>query len=124
MTQNPNHICQICGTKYYACDNCDKIGSWKKVACSHNCFKVYVDVTDSRCGVLNQSESIERFAELGITIDNIDTYENLSDTVRNQIKGFIKTNDDSPLEISETVEVTETIETKEIPFITKTKLKK
>lgn len=46
----PNHICKNKNcTKgpghtrkhYYACDYCDRIASWRSVACSYSCFLEY-----------------------------------------------------------------------------------
>ena len=44
--QKPNHICknQECRKHYYACDRCDKIQSWRSVACSVECYKKYTDL--------------------------------------------------------------------------------
>lgn len=42
----PNHICKNpnCRKHYYACDLCDRNHSYKSVACSIECFKVYTDL--------------------------------------------------------------------------------
>lgn len=44
--QKPNHICKNpeCRKHYYACDRCDKIQSWRSVACSIECYKKYTDL--------------------------------------------------------------------------------
>ena len=44
--QKPNHICKNpeCRKHYYACDRCDKIQSWRSVACSVECYKKYTDL--------------------------------------------------------------------------------
>lgn len=42
----PNHICKNpnCRKLYYACDLCDRNHSYKSVACSIECFKIYTDL--------------------------------------------------------------------------------
>ena len=42
----PNHICKNpnCRKHYYACDLCDRNHSYKAVACSIECFKIYTDL--------------------------------------------------------------------------------
>ena len=41
-----NHICKNpkCKKSYYACDHCDRIKSWRSVACSPECYQKYVDL--------------------------------------------------------------------------------
>lgn len=41
----PNHVCKVCGTKYYACDYCRQQHNfvpWRDVACSIECYKEYI----------------------------------------------------------------------------------
>lgn len=44
--QKSNHICKNpeCRKHYYACDRCDKLHSWRSVACSVECYKKYMDL--------------------------------------------------------------------------------
>lgn len=35
----PNHTCQKCGKRYYACPDCERNGSWRAIACSPECYK-------------------------------------------------------------------------------------
>lgn len=40
---HPNAICRTCGNKYFKCLSCDgKVFKWKNVACSPECFQIYV----------------------------------------------------------------------------------
>ena len=34
-----NRICVNCGNKYYVCNQCTNINSWKNLCCSRECFK-------------------------------------------------------------------------------------
>jgi hypothetical protein len=47
--REPNHTCKHCGKRYWACNDCDKIHSWKAACCSFECYQKYVeDVLESR----------------------------------------------------------------------------
>ena len=92
MSQTPNHECQICGKKYYACDNCTKTGKPRSVSCSPNCYAIYLALTESRLNIIDKDTSIDYFNRLGINVDNIDTFNGingLTDIVRKQIKDMI-----------------------------------
>ena len=43
MANKPNHICKNCGVEYYACNDCDRINSWRLVACSSECYQKYIN---------------------------------------------------------------------------------
>lgn len=43
---NLNHTCKYCGKKYYACNYCDSIASWKSACCSIECFQEYVKLVE------------------------------------------------------------------------------
>ena len=77
MSISNNHICQICGNSYYACDLCEKTNSWKTVSCTPFCYQIYIIITDYRLNIANQAESIKRLNKIGINIENIDTYKGL-----------------------------------------------
>lgn len=47
MSNEPNHVCKNCGKAYYACEGCDKIASWRSVACSQECFLAYSDAIEA-----------------------------------------------------------------------------
>lgn len=40
----PNHICKACGKAYYACPDCDRVNSWKSMACSPQCYQKYMQM--------------------------------------------------------------------------------
>lgn len=108
MSQTPNHECQICGEKYYACDNCTKSGKPRSVSCSPKCYAIYLALTESRLNIIDKETSIKEFDRLGINTETIDTYIGLTDIVRNQIKSMI---------------TEDTIETENIPVKTSKKSK-
>lgn len=45
----PNTKCRVCGREYYCCSDSRKIGAWKAMACSPDCFKEYMSrIEESR----------------------------------------------------------------------------
>lgn len=38
-----NRICINCGDKYYVCNQCTKMNTWKNVCCSRECYKEAVN---------------------------------------------------------------------------------
>lgn len=34
-----NHICAVCGKKYYSCDYCSRIASWRSLCDTIECYK-------------------------------------------------------------------------------------
>lgn len=45
MAKRVNHKCIICGQEYYHCNDCDKMQTftpWRRVACSVECYQVYL----------------------------------------------------------------------------------
>ena len=70
--QKPNHICKNpeCRKHYYACDRCDKIQSWRSVACSVECYKKYTDlVIEARTKGKNVISKPERTDMTEIEVD-------------------------------------------------------
>nr|DAF83939.1 MAG TPA: CHC2 zinc finger protein [Caudoviricetes sp.] len=33
-----NRRCNYCGKKYYVCLACERVGSWKTICCSRECY--------------------------------------------------------------------------------------
>ena len=48
MAEYLNAVCKICGTKYHHCEKCEKIGSWRAIACSPECWNVWIDKVEAR----------------------------------------------------------------------------
>lgn len=38
----PNTKCRVCGKEYFCCADSRRIGGWKSMACSQECFKEYM----------------------------------------------------------------------------------
>lgn len=48
MSEYLNAVCKVCGKKYHHCAKCEQIGSWRAVACSPECWNIWVDVVRER----------------------------------------------------------------------------
>ena len=48
MAEYLNAVCKICGKKYHHCEKCEQIGSWRAVACSPECWNIWVDTVRAR----------------------------------------------------------------------------
>lgn len=68
MAKN-NKVCPICGKGYSHCDKCEKIGSWKVLACSPECYQIYSLLAEIREGVLTESDVVQKLKHFGVTAD-------------------------------------------------------
>ena len=48
MAEYLNAVCKVCGKKYHHCEKCEQIGSWRAVACSPECWNIWVDTVRTR----------------------------------------------------------------------------
>lgn len=48
MAEYLNAVCKVCGKKYHHCEMCEQIGSWRAVACSPECWNIWVDTVRTR----------------------------------------------------------------------------
>ena len=48
MAEYLNAVCNVCGKKYHHCEKCEQIGSWRAVACSPECWNIWVDTVRAR----------------------------------------------------------------------------
>ena len=53
MAEYLNAVCKVCGKKYHHCEKCEQIGSWRAVACSPECWNIWVDVVRERIAAEN-----------------------------------------------------------------------
>ena len=58
----PNTKCRVCGKSYFCCSDSRKIGSWRTMACSTECFREYME----RIGTSRNPMA----KELNVTEDN------------------------------------------------------
>lgn len=61
--------CRVCGKEYFCCFESKKIGSWREVACSTDCYKVYIElIGESRKPKSNIGDTIQ--TEINESVDN------------------------------------------------------
>lgn len=48
MAEYLNAVCKVCGKKYHHCEMCEQIGSWRAVACSPECWNIWVETVRAR----------------------------------------------------------------------------
>lgn len=66
-----NHHCIICDTGYDYCNDCNKINSWRKVACSHECYLTYLAYLDYRDVDHDAVKFAQRIDQIQIEIDKL-----------------------------------------------------
>ena len=71
LAQVPNHVCQICGKEYYACNKCRKYNGYKLVVDKPDCYGVYLILTDYRQGVITKKEAEKKLRDNNITLTSL-----------------------------------------------------
>lgn len=75
MSEYLNAVCKVCGKKYHHCAKCEQVGSWRAVACSPECWNIWVDVVRER--IAAEEAAKEPAAEAPIEETALTTYEDL-----------------------------------------------
>lgn len=75
MSEYLNAVCKVCGKKYHHCAKCEQVGSWRAVACSPECWNIWVDVVRER--IATEEAAKEPAAEVPIEETAPTTYEDL-----------------------------------------------
>lgn len=73
MSEYLNAVCKVCGKKYHHCAKCEQVGSWRAVACSPECWNIWVDVVRER--IAAEEAAKEPAAEAPIEETAPTTYE-------------------------------------------------
>ena len=105
--------CWICGKSYEYCSKCDRLNTWKLVGCTREHFQIANILDEFRGNVITAKEAKEKFKNIGVTADNLDS---LLPEVTNVIKAII---DSVPVE-QESV----SLEKSELPVKRITNIKK
>jgi hypothetical protein len=61
--------CAICGKEYNYCPSCEQHKGYRYYADTPECFQVFLILQDIREGIINETEAVERFNHIGITLD-------------------------------------------------------
>lgn len=65
MSKIPNHVCKNCNSIYFACNDCERVNSWKSACCCESCYQEYIKLV-----LASRSKPVETFV-----IDEIATKE-------------------------------------------------
>lgn len=65
MPKKSNAICQVCGTPYYICKNCEKLNSWKTSACSTQHFQIRQIYLQYRDKLITLKQATTMLSHLG-----------------------------------------------------------
>lgn len=80
-----NHTCILCGTKYHACDGCEKMRNWKSIACSISHYQQYMILINLRNKIFSEETAYKELLGLGVDVDTIN-FEEYADTTHSLIK--------------------------------------
>ena len=75
MSEYLNAECKVCGKRYHHCAKCEQVGSWRAVACSPECWNIWVDVVRER--IAAEEAAKEPAAEVPTEQTAPITYEDL-----------------------------------------------
>lgn len=81
--------CQICNTEYKHCPECDKANSYRKVADTPVCYKIYMVLYELRTGIIDNVKAKEEFAAIGVTEKTLRNFK-LIEAVHNRIAEIVK----------------------------------
>lgn len=62
--------CWVCGKPHEYCPTCARVHGWKYVADTHECYQIYMTLSEAQSGVMTKKDAIEAFASLGIRAEN------------------------------------------------------
>lgn len=107
MAEYLNAKCSICGKKYHVCADCANTKSfmpWKTIACSIDCYKIFIALRDYTNGYSTKEDIkpiLEKcdLSELGNYEDNIKNsiMEILKKPVTKKTRNIIKKTDENKL---------------------------
>lgn len=68
-----NHVCEVCGTKYYACNKCIElkhkgIYGWKLTCCTRSCFQLKMFYDSYLAGEFDKSQAVDFIGTLSLPV--------------------------------------------------------
>lgn len=88
MNKQLNATCSVCGKKYHMCSDCSEVKSftpWRTVACSTECYKIYLVLSNFNNGFINKAETKEQLSNCNLS--NLDLFEsNIKELINNILK--------------------------------------
>lgn len=108
MAEYLNAKCSICGEKYHVCDDCLNTRTftpWRKIACSINCYKIFIALND----FTNKRETKERTRQFLSELD-LSELESFEENIKLKIKEIMsqpkrKTRDVKEVKVSENQDI-------------------
>ena len=85
MANSPNHICQVCGSDYYACIGCNPSESWLRIACNPRHAQIYDICYKYARETYTKKQANEKLNDLKITTDEICTFIENIQAIINEI---------------------------------------
>lgn len=77
MSERLDHTCVICGTKYHACDTCQKIKTytpWRTLCDSVEHYQVLLAIRSYDSGLFTKEEAAEDIKKRGVTLGSYDSW--------------------------------------------------
>lgn len=75
MQNNINHRCKVCGTGYYACNDCNKTEGWKVACCCPEHYQIYTALVFYSRGNTTKEQTAAYLKSLGVTPAMIKTFD-------------------------------------------------
>lgn len=75
MAKVPNHICAICGTKYYACDQCPDVKGvtpWRTICDTESHYRIFNTIVMMNNHVISEEKAKELLEEMDLQSSDID----------------------------------------------------
>lgn len=69
-----NHSCEVCGTKYYACNKCIELSGkgihgWKLTCCTRDCFQLKMLVDSFESNEIDTTQALQFVNTLTLPVD-------------------------------------------------------
>ncbi len=70
-----NHSCEVCGTKYYACNKCIELSGkgiygWKLTCCTRNCFQLKMLYNSYDSGEVDKEQALRFIETIVLPVEN------------------------------------------------------
>lgn len=90
-----NHICEVCGTKYYACNKCIElmhkgIYGWKLTCCTRSCFQMKMFYNSYKSGEFDKQQALAFIETLSLPVPEENLNEDYACFIR-EIKDVSET---------------------------------
>lgn len=87
MKEYLNAKCSICGIRYHICNSCANTKSftpWRTIACSANCYKIFMALSAYTNGLATKEETRDILKSSDLTY-----FEMFEDNIRSSIRNIL-----------------------------------